>query len=78
MKKLTSTFALGLLASASFSMAAQATFEQSATEFWTTHRTAALMGDFTNNDNLDIFYGGQGNNLFNDPVGWWWLIQQNF
>ena len=78
MKKLTSTFALGLLASASFSMAAQATFEQSATEFWTTHRTAALMGDFTNNDNLDIFYGGQGNNLFNDPVGWWWQIQQNF
>ena len=59
-------------------MAAQATFEQSATEFWTTHRTAALMGDFTNNDNLDIFYGGQGNNLFNDPVGWWWQIQQNF
>ena len=78
MKKLTSTFALGLLASASFSMAAQATFEQSATEFWTTHRTAALMGDFTNNDNLDIFYGGQGNNRFNDPVGWWWQIQQNF
>ena len=78
MKKLTSTFALGLLASASFSMAAQATFEQGATEFWTTHRTAALMGDFTNNDNLDIFYGGQGNNRFNDPVGWWWQIQQNF
>ena len=78
MKKITSTFALGLLASASFSMAAQATFEQGATEFWTTHRTAALMGDFTNNDNLDIFYGGQGNNLFNDPVGWWWQIQQNF
>lgn len=77
MKKITPIITLGLLAAASMPAAAQATFEKSGTEFWTTHRTAAYMADFTNNDNLDIFYGGQGNNLFNAP-GWWWQIQQNF
>lgn len=78
MKNYTSIITLGLLAAASMPVAAQATFEKSGNEFWTSHRTAAFMADFTNNDNLDIFYGGQGNNRFNDPVGWWWQIQQNF
>lgn len=78
MKKFTPIITLGILAAASLPVAAETTFEKSATDFWTTHRTAALMADFTNNDNLDIFYGGQGNNRFNDPIGWWWQIQQNF
>lgn len=78
MKNFTPIITLGILATASLPVAAQATFENSQAEFWTTHRTAAFMADFTNNDNLDIFYGGQGNNRFNDPVGWWWQIQQNF
>jgi hypothetical protein len=77
MKKFTPIITFGLLAMAMPS-AAQATFEKNPTDFWTTHRTAACMGDFTGNDRLDIFYGGQGNNRFNDPVGWWWQIQQNF
>ena len=78
MKKSTPIITLGLLATASLPMAAQATFEKSDFEFWTTHRTAPVIADFTNNGKLDIFYGGQGNNRFNDPVGWWWQIQQNF
>lgn len=76
-KKFTPVLTLGLLAMA-MPAGAQATFEKSSTEFWTTHRTAPVMGDFFGNDRLDIFYGGQGNNRFNDPVGWWWQMQQNF
>ena len=78
MKNFTPIITLGILAAAGMPAAAQATFEKSAAEFWTTHRTAAVMADFTNNDHLDIFYGGQGNIRFNDPVGWFWQIQQNF
>lgn len=77
MKKFTPILTLAFLATAA-TAGAQATFEQSATEFWTTHRSAPFMGDFTGNDHLDIWYGGQGNNRFNDPIGWWWQIQQNF
>lgn len=76
MKNFTPFVALGFLAAASIPVAAQATFEKSDAEFWTTHRTSPYMADFTNNDNLDIIYGGQGNALF-DPIGWWWQIQQN-
>ncbi len=78
MKKFTPIITFGILAVASVPAVAQATLEKSEAEFWTTHRTAAVMADFTNNDHMDIFYGGQGNNRFNDPVGWWWQIQQNF
>lgn len=78
MKNFTPFFTLGFLAAAGLQLSAQATFETSANEFWTTHRSATIMGDFTNNGHLDFFYGGQGNARFNDPVGWWWQIQQNF
>lgn len=78
MKNFTPIITFGILAVASVPAVAQATLEKSEAEFWTTHRTAAVMADFTNNDHMDIFYGGQGNNRFNDPVGWWWQIQQNF
>lgn len=77
MKNFTPIITLGILASAGIPASAQATFEKSGAEFWTTHRTAAVMADFTNNDNLDIFYGGQGNDRFSVP-DWWWQIQQNF
>lgn len=77
MKKFTPILTLGFFAVA-MPAGAQATFEPSSTDFWTTHRTTAFMGDFSGNDHLDIFYGGQGNNRFSDPVGWWWQIQQNF
>lgn len=76
MKHFTPFVALGFLAAASMPVAAQASFEKSEAEFWTTHRTSPYMADFTNTDNLDIIYGGQGNALFN-PIGWWWQIQQN-
>ncbi len=78
MKKFTPIVTLCFLANAGMPAVAQATFEKSNTEFWTTHRTAAMMADFANNDRFDIFYGGQGNIRFNDPVGWFWQIQQNF
>lgn len=78
MKNFTPLFALGFFAAAGLQLSAQATFEPSTTEFWTTHRAYAFMGDMMNNDRLDIFYNGQGNNRFNDPVGWWWQMQQNF
>lgn len=78
MKNFTPIISLGILAAASMPASAQALLEKSDFEFWTSHRTTAIMADFTNNDHLDIFYGGQGNNRFNDPIGWWWQIQQNF
>ncbi len=77
MKKITPILTVGLMSMA-MTAGAETTFEKSATDFWTTHRSSAFMGDFTGNDHLDIFYGGQGNNRFNDPVGWWWQIQNNF
>ena len=78
MKKITPFFALGMIAAATMPAYAQAEFQPASTDFWTTHRSTALIGDFTNNNAHDIFYAGQGNNRFNDPVGWWWQIQQNF
>lgn len=78
MKNFTSILTFGFVL-AGFGLAnADSGFVKSDQEFWTTHRTVSMMGDFTNNDLLDIFYGGQGNNLFDEPVNWWWQIQQNF
>lgn len=77
MKNFTSILTIGLLTTGYGLATAQSGFERSQQDFWTTHRTAPLMGDFTNDDLTDIFYGGQGNNLLSTP-DWWWQIQQNF
>ena len=66
------TLAVGLSAQA------QATFTKSENSFPETHRTGAYIGDFTNNDKLDVFYRGQYSPLFEKPGIWSWTSQATF
>ncbi len=73
MKNSTKFLALTGALAVGFGASAQLAFEKQDVPFRTTHRTTPVMADFNNDGRLDILYGGQGDNSFND-AGCWWQI----
>lgn len=78
MKNSTKLLALAGALSVGLSAQAEATFNRSENIFPDTHRTGAYIGDFTNNDKMDVFYRGQYNRSFEKPGIWSWTSQAVF